>query len=80
MSALHLPINFAIQSSIDNGRGRLLWLAPDASPPAVEGLLPRRHYRIDGAATGFIRTDDHGCATLPVTLPHRALIALWPVV
>lgn len=66
--------------AIDNGRGRALLLAPGITALAISGLLPRRHYRIEGAATGFLRADEQGDATLAIDAAERALIALWPVV
>ncbi len=49
-------------------------------PIALGGLLPGRHYRIEGGRGGFVRADDRGTAELAVTLRGRTALSIFPVI
>jgi hypothetical protein len=49
-------------------------------PITLEGLLPGRHYRIEGGGGGFVRAGTCGTAELTVTLRERTALSIFPVI
>lgn len=94
MTPLHLPGNFAEQSSLPSllrisqlhrHAGSVATLVeadryPRAGIVRIPELLPGRHYLVRGAADRFCRTDEHGTARLELTLAGPALLLLSAVV
>lgn len=93
MTALPLPDSFASQSPIvadvavtrSARLGRILSLLVEA--PAyprrgtirVDGLMPKRHYRLDGTGERFCRADGQGVAQVNVVLTGPTLVMLGPL-
>jgi len=73
-----------VARAVAKNRGLSLVLYPGlASGPqhiAFGGLMPERHYHVEGGAGGFLRADPDGTARLTVPLTGRTPLRIFPVV
>ncbi len=94
MIASHLPMNSAMQSlsagnvlvtAARRVAGGLALLVESRSYPSakcvrVGGLLPGRHYLLDGAAHRFVRADAAGEAWIDARLTAPTLVTMATVI
>ena len=94
MSAAHLTVSFALQSDVRGiisvaaahrhagGLALLVESRRYPHPGAVQigGLLPGRHYLLEGATDRFVRADAAGEALVELRLTAQTLVTIVPVI
>jgi hypothetical protein len=94
MNTFSLRINFALQSKSSgnlavshfrkDGRGMTAMVNADAYPHRgmlqLEGLMPGRHYLLQGAARRFCRADAAGTTWIELALQRPSLLIVTPVI
>ena len=77
------PAVLVARAVTEDGRLSLV-LHPGGAPGGVRiglgGLMPGRHYRIEGGASAFLRADANGAADLTPTLAGRTELTVTPVI
>jgi hypothetical protein len=94
MTFFFLPMNFASQSKrargleishLEKAQRRITALIhaetyPQRGVVKLEGLMPKRHYLLRGAAQLFCRADAAGTAWIELSLERPSLLIATPVI